>query len=90
MKNDGDPLALIDAAIATMQMLRARLATMGRKCQEQGGRAMSENERLAHWMLNWIKQHPDVRHQRWVAEPDDLQLALSRAKELRRAELRNQ
>lgn len=65
---------------------------------------MSEIERLAHWLLNWVKQHPEVRHQRWLADktvheaveafpevqPDELQLALFRAMELRRAELRNQ
>ncbi|MBB4341390.1 hypothetical protein [Rhizobium leguminosarum] len=65
---------------------------------------MSEIERAAHWMLNWVKQHPDVRHQRWLADkmiheaveafpevqPEELQRALSRAKELRRGELRNQ
>ncbi|ASY70306.1 hypothetical protein [Sinorhizobium fredii] len=64
---------------------------------------MSESERLAHWMPNWVKQHPEVRHQRWFddkmvyeaveafpeVQPDELQLALFRAKE-RRAELRNQ
>ncbi|OWO94517.1 hypothetical protein B5E41_12185 [Rhizobium esperanzae] len=57
---------------------------------------MSENERLAQWMLNWVKQHPEVRHQRWLSDkmihvavdafpevqPNELQLALSRAKEL--------
>ncbi|MGO6778673.1 hypothetical protein [Rhizobium ruizarguesonis] len=65
---------------------------------------MSEIERAAHWMLNWVKQHPEIRHQHWLAQkmireaveafpevqPVELQLALSRAIELRRAELRNQ
>lgn len=65
---------------------------------------MSEIELTAHWMLNWVKQHPEVRHQRWLADkmvyeavqafpevrPDELQLALTRAIELRRAELRHQ
>ncbi|MGI0525753.1 hypothetical protein [Rhizobium giardinii] len=65
---------------------------------------MSEIERVAHWMLNWVKKHPEIRHQRWLADkmirqavnafpevqPKELQLALFRAIELRRAELRNQ
>ncbi|MEY9581515.1 hypothetical protein [Sinorhizobium fredii] len=65
---------------------------------------MSEIERLAHWMLVWVKQHPEVRHQPRLddkmvyeaveafpeVQPDEPQLALFRAKELRRAELRNQ
>lgn len=65
---------------------------------------MSENERLAHWILNWVKQHPEVRHQRWLGhkmirealdafpevQPVELQHALFRAMELRRAELHNQ
>ena len=65
---------------------------------------MSEIEGLARWMLKWVKQHPEVRHQRWLAdkmvheaveafpevEPNDLLPALFRAMELRRAELHKQ
>ena len=65
---------------------------------------MSEIEQLAHCMLIWLKQHPEVRHQRRLddkmvyeavealreVQPNEPQLALFRAKELRRAELRNQ
>ncbi|MFT2210691.1 hypothetical protein ACLJYM_02260 [Rhizobium giardinii] len=65
---------------------------------------MSESERLARWMLNWVKHNPEIRHQRWLAdkmvheaveafpevEPNDLLPALFRAMELRRAELGNQ
>lgn len=29
---------------------------------------MSENKRLAPCMLNWVKQHPEVRHQRWLPD----------------------
>ncbi|WP_139015601.1 hypothetical protein [Ensifer aridi] len=65
---------------------------------------MADRERMAHWLLNWVKRHPEVRRRQWLAfrmireaeatfpdmEPRQLLEAVHRAKELRRAELDSQ